>query len=417
MIRYGFFGGAPQNTAFSAPRESLPPPPQVALAVPARPGVKTGDYVTVGQKIADPGGGTPGVYAPIAGRVSAIGPRVQGSGASGLSVVVDNDFSDTLSPAVRPPANPASLPLRQLLTLIQEAGIADGDGSPILSKIAAGVGRTDTVIICACEKEPYMAGNCRLVLERTAELLEGAGILAKLYGVDRVHIALGSEQREAIQTLRDKIRENKSPAVVDAVSLPYPQNAERPLCRAITRRRIPPGAGAAAVGCAVVDAGAVYAVYEAVYLGRPLTHRVVTVAGSGIQQPRNLLCPIGTPIRFLLDACGGVDPKTYKIVLGGPVTGRAQYDMDAPLGRDDGAVLAFCGDEERASAHPRCIRCGRCIRACPVGLRPVVMYREMQAGRQTEQLSACIQCGACTYVCPGRMPLLQAFRAERKDRV
>ena len=386
MIRHGFFGGAPQNTAFSAPIESLPPPPQVALAVPARPGVKTGDYVTVGQKIADPGGGTPGVYAPIAGRVSAIGPRVQGSGASGLSVVVDNDFSDTLSPAVRPPANPASLPLRQLLTLIQEAGIADGDGSPILSKIAAGVGRTDTVIICACEKEPYMAGNCRLVLERTAELLEGAGILAKLYGVDRVHIALGSEQREAIQTLRDKIRENKSPAVVDAVSLPYPQNAERPLCRAITRRRIPPGAGAAAVGCAVVDAGAVYAVYEAVYLGRPLTHRVVTVAGSGIQQPRNLLCPIGTPIRFLLDACGGVDPKTYKIVLGGPVTGRAQYDMDAPLGRDDGAVLAFCGDEERASAHPRCIRCGRCIRACPAGLRPVVMYREMQAGRQTEQL-------------------------------
>lgn len=417
MIRYGFFGGAPQNTAFSAPIEPLPPPPQVALAVPARPGVKTGDYVTVGQKIADPGGGTPGVYAPIAGRVSAIGPRVQGSGASELSVVVDNDFSDTLSPAVRPPANPASLPLRQLLTLIQEAGIADGDGSPILSKIAAGVGRTDTVIICAGEKEPYMAGNCRLVLERTAELLEGAGILAKLYGVDRVHIALGSEQREAIQTLQDKIRENKSPAVVDAVSLPYPQSAERPLCRAITRRRVPPGAGAAAVGCAVVDAGAVYAVYEAVYLGRPLTHRVVTVAGSGIQQPRNLLCPIGTPIRFLLDACGGVDPKTYKIVLGGPVTGRAQYDMDAPLGRDDGAVLAFCGDEERASAHPRCIRCGRCIRACPVGLRPVVMYREMQAGRQTEQLSACIQCGACTYVCPGRMPLLQAFRGERKERV
>lgn len=417
MIRHGFFGGAPQNTAFSAPIESLPPPPQVVLAVPARPGVKAGDYVAAGQKIADPGGGVPGVHAPIAGRVSAIGPRVQGSGASELSVVVDNDFSDTLSPAVRPPADPASLPLRQLLTLIQEAGIADGDGSPILSKIAAGVGRTDTVIICACEKEPYMAGNCRLVLERTAELLEGAGILAKLYGVDRVHIALGSEQREAIQTLRDKIRENKSPAVVDAVSLPYPQNAERPLCRAITRRRIPPGAGAAAVGCAVVDAGAVYAVYEAVYLGRPLTHRVVTVAGSGIQQPRNLLCPIGTPIRFLLDACGGVDPKTYKIVLGGPVTGRAQYDMDAPLGRDDGAVLAFCGDEERASAHPRCIRCGRCIRACPAGLRPVVMYREMQAGRQTEQLSACIQCGACTYVCPGRMPLLQAFRAERKDRV
>ena len=166
----------------------------------------------------------------------------------------------------------------------------------------------------------------------------------------------------------------------------------------------------------MVDAPAAAALYEAVFHGRPLTHRIVTVAGSGIQAPRNLLCPVGVPIRFLLDACGGVDPKTFKILLGGPMTGHAQYDMDAPL--DSAAVLAFCADEERSSAHPRCIRCGRCVSVCPVGLRPVVLYRYEQAGRldrlRQAGLADCIECGACTYVCPGRAPLLQSFRTAKE---
>ncbi|MCI8439605.1 MAG: RnfABCDGE type electron transport complex subunit C [Oscillospiraceae bacterium] len=426
-MTHGLLGGGyplrEKNAAFDKPIEPLPPPPRVVLpmplqgGVPCRPGVKAGDYVTVGQKIAE---GLPAVHTPIAGRVSTVSPQVQPSGTSVLSVVVDNDFSGALCPAVRPPENPDRLTARQLLSLLESSGITEWNAPhlPIHKKIAAGMGRADTVIINACESEPYLAANNRLALEYPEQLLGGAGVLARLYGVDRVHIALEREKREAIQVLRAKIQELRAPAVVDALSLRYPQSAEKPLCRALTGRRTPPGASAAAIGCAVVDAPAAAALYEAVFHGRPLTHRIVTVAGSGIQAPRNLLCPVGVPIRFLLDACGGVDPKTFKILLGGPMTGHAQYDMDAPLDSSAAAVLAFCADEERSSAHPRCIRCGRCVSVCPVGLRPVVLYRYEQAGRldrlRQAGLADCIECGACTYVCPGRAPLLQSFRTAKE---
>jgi len=428
-MKYSLFGGlhAPRqgNAAFTKPIEPLPPPPQVVLpaplrdGVPCRPGVRAGDYVTVGQKIAE-ADGLPAVHTPIAGRVSAIAPRVQPSGTSLLSVVVDNDFSDALCPAVRPPKNPGRLTARQMLSLIRSAGITESNAPllPIHEKIAAGIGRADTVIINACESEPCLAANNRLALERPEELLGGAGVLARLYGVDRVHIALEREKREAAQVLRAKIQELKAPAVVDTLSLRYPQSAEKPLCRALTGRRVPPGASTAAIGCAVVEAPAAAALYEAVFYGRPLTHRVVTVTGSGIREPRNLLCPVGTPIRCLLDACGGVDPKTFKILLGGPMTGLAQYDMDAPVDRNAAAVLAFCADEERSSAHPRCIRCGRCVSVCPMGLRPVVLYRYAQAGQMDRlaqaRLADCIECGACACVCPGRTPLLQSLRAAKQ---
>lgn len=428
-MKLALFGGAhsphPENAALFQSIEPLPPPPQVVLPMPlkggiaCRPSVKSGDYVTVGQKIAE-AGGLPPVHAPIAGRISAITPRVQPSGTSVLSVVVDNDFSDTLCPAVRPPADPGRLSPRQILALIHTAGITEQSApfSTIDEKISAGMGKADTVIVNACESEPYLASNHRLVLERPAELLGGIRVLAKLYGVDRVHLVLESEKREAVQLLRAKIKEQKAPAVVDALPLRYPQSAEKPLCRVLTGRRLPPGASPSAIGCAVLDAAAAAALYEAVYHGRPLTHRIVTVSGSGIREPRNLLCPIGAPIRCLLDACGGVDPKTFKILLGGPMTGQAQYDMNAPVDKSAAAVLAFCADEERSSAHPRCIRCGRCVSVCPMGLRPVVMYRYEQAGQldRLEQagLRDCIECGACTYACPGRLPLLRTFQTARQ---
>lgn len=426
-MKYGFPGGvrSPENAALFKPIEPLPPPLRVVLpmplrdGVPCRPQVKAGDYVTVGQLIAQ-AEGLPAVHTPIAGRVSAVTPRVQPSGTSVLSVVVENDGSDTLCPAVRPPDNPGRLTARQILSLLQSAGITEWNAPqlPIHQKIAAGMGRADTVIINACESEPYLAASHRLALEYPEQLLGGAGVLARLYGVDRVHIALEREKREAIQVLRAKIQELRAPAVVDALSLPYPQSAEKPLCRALTGRRVPPGASPAGIGCAVVDAPAAAALYEAVFHGRPVTHRIITVSGSGIRESRNLLCPVGTPIRFLLDACGGVDPKTFKILLGGPMTGHAQYDMDAPVDSSSSAVLAFCGDEERSSAHPVCIRCGRCVSVCPVGLRPVVLYQYERAGQldrlKQARLSDCIACGACTYVCPGRVPLLQSFLTARQ---
>ena len=160
------------------------------------------------------------------------------------------------------------------------------------------------------------------------------------------------------------------------------------------------------------------AIYEAVYRGKPVTHRIVTVSGSGINEPKNLLCPIGTPIRELLDACGGVKKNTFKILMGGPMMGHSQYDMEAPIGKGTNAILAFCEKEERTVEHPACIRCGKCISVCPMHLQPVFMYQYERAGMLGELEKAnvldCIECGACTYICPGRLYLVQSFRAGKQ---
>ena len=160
------------------------------------------------------------------------------------------------------------------------------------------------------------------------------------------------------------------------------------------------------------------AIYKAIYEGKPVTHRVVTVSGSGVNDPKNLLCPIGTPISDLLDTCGGVKKETFKILMGGPMMGHSQYDMAAPVGKGTNAILAFCEKEERTVEHPACIRCGKCISVCPMHLQPVFMYQYETAGMLQELEAAnvldCIECGACTYICPGRLYLVQAFRAGKQ---
>ena len=218
--------------------------------------------------------------------------------------------------------------------------------------------------------------------------------------------------------LKLKIAEEKAPAVVDVLQTRYPQGAEKQLCQSITGRQVPPGALPASIGCAVFNIVTTMAIYEAVYRGKPVTHRIVTVSGSGVNEPKNLLCPIGTPISDLLDACGGVKKSTFKILMGGPMMGHAQYDMDAPIGKGTNAILAFCEKEERTVEHPACIRCGKCISVCPMHLQPVFMYQYEQAGMLEELEKAnvldCIECGACTYICPGRLYLVQSFRAGKQ---
>ena len=426
-----FFGGIHPNDQKGAtnkkPVETLPPPARVVIPMslhigaPCTPCVAVGDEVTVGQKVGEaPAFVSAPVHASISGRVSAVEPRIHFSGVPVMSVVIENDFNDTPCPGAVPPRDPESLTAEQICDIVKNAGIVGMGGAtfPTHVKISSGLGKVDTVIVNASECEPYITSDHRILLEHPDELLGGVRLLARLFGVDRVHIVVENNKANAAEMLKIKIEEERAPAVVDLLPTRYPQGAEKQLCQSITGRQVPPGALPASIGCAVFNIVTAIAIYNAVYLGKPVTHRVVTVSGSGINEPRNLLCPIGTPISDLLDACGGVKKSTFKILMGGPMMGHAQFDMAAPIGKGTNAILAFADKEERTVENPACIRCGKCISVCPIRLQPVFLYQYEAAGMLPELEAAhvmdCIECGACTYICPGRLHLVQAFRAGKQ---
>ena len=426
-----FFGGIHPSDQKGAtnkkPVETLPPPARVVIPMslhigaPCTPCVSVGDEVTVGQKVGEaPAFVSAPVHASISGKVSAVEPRIHFSGVPVMSVVIENDFNETPCPSLFPAPDPDDLTPEQLAGIIKEAGIVGMGGAtfPTHVKITSGLGKVDTVIVNACECEPYITSDHRVLLEEPEAVLGGVRLLARIFGVDRVHIAIEQNKANAAGMLKLKIEEEKAPAVVDVLPTRYPQGAEKQLCQSITGRQVPPGDLPAAIGCAVFNVVTTVAIYNAVYHGKPLTHRVVTVSGSGVNEPKNLLCPIGTPIGDLLDACGGVKQQTFKILMGGPMMGHAQFDMTAPIGKGTNAILAFADKEERTVEHPACIRCGKCISVCPMRLQPVFLYQYEAAGMLPELEAAhvmdCIECGACTYICPGRLHLVQAFRAGKQ---
>lgn len=426
-----FFGGihpdGQKSAANKKPIESLPPPARVVIPMslhigaPCVPCVSVGDEVTVGQKVGEaPAFVSAPVHASISGKVIAVEPRIHFSGVPVLSVVIKNDYNDTPCPACRPPKDPDNLSVEEISALVKEAGVVGMGGAafPTHVKISSGLGKVDTVIVNASECEPYITSDHRVLLEHPEEVLGGVRLLARIFGVDRVHVAIESNKANAAELLKQKIEEEKAPAVVDILPTRYPQGAEKQLCQSITGRQVPPGALPAAIGCAVFNIVTAMAIYKAIYEGKPVTHRVVTVSGSGVNDPKNLFCPIGAPVSDLLDACGGVKKSTFKIIMGGPMMGHSQYDMAVPVGKGTNAILAFCEKEERTVDHPVCIRCGKCISVCPMRLQPVFMYQYETAGKLRELEAAhvldCIECGACTYICPGRLHLVQAFRAGKQ---
>ncbi|MCI9679239.1 MAG: electron transport complex subunit RsxC [Oscillospiraceae bacterium] len=426
-----FFGGIHPNDHKAAtnkkPIEHLPPPARVVIPMsmhigaPCTPCVSVGDHVTVGQKVGDaPAFVSAPVHASISGTVSAVEPRPHFSGVPVMSVVIENDFNDTPCPGVCPPAHPGELTAEELSALVKDCGIVGMGGAtfPTHVKISSGLGKVDTVILNASECEPYITSDHRLVMEYPEAVVGGASILARAFGVDRVHVGIEDNKQNAAELLQLTIEKLKAPVVVDVLHTRYPQGAEKQLCQSITGRQVPPGALPAAIGCAVFNTVTAAAIYQAVTTGRPVTHRIVTVSGSGVNEPKNLLCPLGTPISDVLDACGGVKKSTFKILMGGPMMGHAQYDMSAPIGKGTNAILAFCEKEERTVDFPTCIRCGKCVSVCPMRLQPVFLYQYERAGMLSELERAhildCIECGCCAYICPGRLHLVQSFRAGKQ---
>ena len=429
-MAFSFYGGIHPRGRKELAREQkitpFPPPQEVVIPMsqhigaPCKPLVSKGDHVDLGQRIGDGQGLCVPVHASVSGTVKAVEPRPHSNGTTVLSVVIENDLQETLSPEVRPRTTLEGLTPEALIDLIRQAGIVGMGGAtfPTHVKISGGIGKVDTVIINGAECEPYITGDHRTMLERPEQIIGGATYLAKMFGVDKVIIGVEDNKQNGIDALNACIREKSAPVVVEPLHCRYPQGGEKQLCQAITGKQVPPGGLPSNIGCAVFNINTTCAIFRAITTGMPVVRKIVTVSGSGVVEPKNIECPIGTPVARLFDACGGLKDGTYKLIMGGPMMGMAQYTADVPVGKGTGAMLAFCEDEEKTVANPQCIRCGRCVEACPMHLEPLMLYQYAEKGMLDELNDAhimdCMECGACAYACPARMHLTHMFKVGKQ---
>lgn len=400
------------------------PPARVLLAV-VEPLVQPGDHVNMGQRLCNGDGRHPAVHASVSGRVAAVEPCPCVVGGESLAVTIDNDGLDTPAPAgKRAPAEsaPNTLDSAEIRAAVAWAGIGGLGGACFSSaaKLEAALGKVDTLIINACECESYLTADHRLLLERAEAVLTGARLLARALELPKVIIAAEGDKYDGISALRALLPLRGGDVEMKVLRTRYPQGAERQLIQKVTGRKVPPGAFPMAVGCAVFNVATAAAVFDAVYDGKPLTHRIVTVTGGAIAQPQNLLVPIGTPISDLIEEAGGFDQHPERVLAGGGMMGIAQRNLTAPITQGVGGIVAMGRKEVKpaAQAAGECLRCGRCAEVCPMGLTPVYLrlYAQARQWRELEQLhiTDCIECGACAYACPARIRLVGDIQAGKE---
>jgi len=407
--------------------EAIPAPPTVTIPMllhigaPCEPVVAVGDHVKLGQVIGRSGAAMPPpIHASVSGLVKAIEPRLHPNGSMVKAVVIENDFNNTLDDSISPKGTIESLSAEAIIAIVKEAGIVGLGGAafPTHMKISSGLGLVNTIIINAAECEPYITSGHRGMLENTGEIIGGIRLLMKATGIQNAIIGIEANKPDAVAAFEAQLPKRDSDIRLRVLKTKYPQGGEKQLVEVLTGRRVPPGGLPSAVGCAVYNTDTCAAVFRAVVTGMPLVTRNVTVAGSAIANPKNLIVPIGTPLADLVTAAGGFKDEPDKMLMGGPMMGIALTTLDIPVIKATNAFLAFCENEDKTVDEPICIRCGRCISACPMHLMPQRMYHCYDKGMFDEldalNVSDCIECGACTYICPGRLHLTQSFHIGKK---
>ncbi|WP_176230887.1 electron transport complex subunit RsxC [Candidatus Hakubella thermalkaliphila] len=381
------------------------------IGATCEPLVEEGDHVKAGQKIGDSTSfvSVP-IHASISGTVVGISTQLSPTGDEVQSIIIESDGKDEWVGTKG--IDPEKSPKEQILKTIRECGVAGFGGAAFPTHVKLSPPKEkkiDVVIINGAECEPYITADHRLMLEEGEKILKGARIVAGLLGVERIILAIENNKKDALDYLR-----SLSNGSIDVVSLKtkYPQGDERHLIKAVLNREVPRGGLPFDVGVVVHNIGTAKAIYDAVYQGIPLVERVVTVTGD-VHVPKNLLARIGTPFSHLIEECGGFKGEAKKIISGGPMMGIAQY-KDVPVVKGTSCVLVLNEQRVKIAEEKACIRCGKCIEACPMGLMPTVLaalVRKKSFDTALEySIMSCDDCGCCAYVCPSNIPLVQLLR-------
>jgi electron transport complex protein RnfC len=420
-------GVHPAENKLSAgrPIEKLPLPAEVTILMaqhigaPADPLVKKGDLVKVGQLIAKSTGFvSANIHSSVSGVVTRIDnvPDASGYRRKAILIKVEGDEWDESIDTSAEVVKDISLSREEILKRIGDAGIVGMGGATFPShvKLSPPPGKiAEVLIINGVECEPYLTADHRLMLERGSELVVGIRILMKVLDVKKAIIGIENNKKDAIEVLQ-KLVAGEQGITVQPLKVQYPQGGEKQLIDACVGRQVPSGKLPIEVGAVVHNVGTAVAVYEAVQKNKPLFERIVTVTGLSVSKPGNFMTRIGTPISALIDAVGGLPDDTGKVIGGGPMMGKALSSLEVPVTKGTSGVLVLPDPEARRAQSQNCIRCGKCVSACPMGLAPYLLMtlteRDILDRAEEEKIMDCIECGSCSFTCPSHRPLLDYIR-------
>ena len=406
------------------PIERLPIPKELVISMsqhlgaPATAVKAVGDHVSKGEKIGTASSFiSADVHSPVDGTVTAIKKVTMANSVVCDALVITPD--EQQSEPFTEKRDYSEFTKEQILAEIKDKGIVGMGGAtfPAHVKMTIAPGKSvQALVINGVECEPYLTADHRLMLERTEQVLEGIMICRKALSPERTIIGIEANKPDAIEKLSKAVAEKGLPIEVMPLKMKYPQGDEKQLLKATINREIPSGKLPLDVGAVVMNLGTTHAVYEAVAYGKPLFERVMTITGDCISRPCNVIAPIGTKVRDLLDFAGGFSSEPDKLVSGGPMMGFAFYDEDTPVAKGTSGILAIADKKNYRQTH--CLSCGRCVSACPMGLMPTKLYALISNGKYEEamknNLMDCKECGCCAFSCPAHLDLVHAFKTGKK---
>lgn len=389
---------------------------------PCEPIVNVGDRVKVGQKIGQSQAFVSApVHSSVAGTVKSITTITTPTGINATCVVIESDGTNEMDETIKPKGSLEQLSSKEIIDIIKEAGITGmgGAGFPTHVKLSPPPEKKiDTVIINGAECEPFLTSDHRLMLEMPEKIVFGLKAIMKALNVERGFIGIENNKMDAVDTLKAVIKPQDNIQIV-TLKAKYPQGDEKRLINATTGRKVPSGGLPMDVSCVVNNVSTAKAVAEAILEGKPLYERVVTVTGNGVNEPRNLIVKIGTLFQEVINQAGGFNGVPGKVIMGGPMMGLSQFSTEVPVIKGSGGILVLTEKEAAAQKVSQCIKCGKCIEACPVHLQPLFIsaYALKSDFQGAEKYGAldCVECGSCSFICPAKRPLVESIRLAKRE--
>ena len=394
------------------------------IGAPATAIVAKGDKVVTGQLIAEATGFmSANIHAPISGTVTAVDMQPNGQGLRQMMITIKREGDEWAEGIDRSAelVTECNLDSKEIISRIKAAGIVGMGGAtfPTHVKLSIPEGKkAELLIINGVECEPYLTSDYRTMLERGKLLIVGTRILMRAIGVERAVIGVEANKPDAVKHLRSILGDDKS-IKVQMLKTQYPQGGEKQLIAAVMNREVPaPPALPIDVGAVVCNASTAVAVYEAVQKNKPLIERVVTVTGKGVKEPKNLLTRFGTPVSALIERCGGLPEGDVRVLNGGPMMGRALCNVAMPVMKGCSGITIINGEEAVRGEESACIKCAKCVEACPMGLEPYLLSKQARKkawdAMEQNDITSCIECGCCQFTCPANIPLLDYVRLGKQ---